>query len=227
VRTGYTFAGWNTQADGTGTTYAAGGTFTINENTTLYAKWVTGEKDDPIPLTPPADSLTTGGGWAGLMAGIQSAGKYVALDLSACAMTGTEFDAAPGESDAGESFIVSLILPDAATSIKQGDYIDGWKGHFRRFTNLANMRGDNITTIEQYAFAYCTSLTTVSFPEAISIGYWAFANTGAGALTISLPQNAPSIGETENEWSETYIKTVTIRTPAGRIGYDDAWQTED
>ena len=40
AKTGYTFAGWNTKADGTGTTYAAEtGTFTISSNTTLYAKW--------------------------------------------------------------------------------------------------------------------------------------------------------------------------------------------
>lgn len=39
VRTGCTFAGWNTAADGSGTTYAAGETFTISANTTLYAKW--------------------------------------------------------------------------------------------------------------------------------------------------------------------------------------------
>ena len=39
AKTGYTFAGWNTKADGTGTTYAASSTFTISANTTLYAKW--------------------------------------------------------------------------------------------------------------------------------------------------------------------------------------------
>ncbi len=40
ARTGYTFAGWNTAADGSGTPYAAGATFTIgNANVTLYAKW--------------------------------------------------------------------------------------------------------------------------------------------------------------------------------------------
>ena len=39
VRTGYIFGGWNTQADGLGTTYTAGTTFTINGSTTLYAKW--------------------------------------------------------------------------------------------------------------------------------------------------------------------------------------------
>ena len=37
---GYVFVGWNTQADGGGTTYQADSTFTINADTTLYAKWV-------------------------------------------------------------------------------------------------------------------------------------------------------------------------------------------
>ncbi len=39
-KTGYVFGGWNTQADGNGTTYAAGDNFTINANTTLYALWL-------------------------------------------------------------------------------------------------------------------------------------------------------------------------------------------
>ena len=39
VKTGYDFAGWNTKADGTGTTYAAGSNITLNSSITLYAKW--------------------------------------------------------------------------------------------------------------------------------------------------------------------------------------------
>ncbi len=39
VKTGYTFDGWNTVADGSGIGYAAGGTFNISANTTLYAQW--------------------------------------------------------------------------------------------------------------------------------------------------------------------------------------------
>ena len=38
-REGYTFSGWNTAADGKGTSYLAGTTFTITEDTTLYAQW--------------------------------------------------------------------------------------------------------------------------------------------------------------------------------------------
>ncbi|MDR1400245.1 MAG: InlB B-repeat-containing protein [Treponema sp.] len=41
VKTGSTFAGWNTAAGGSGTSYAAGARFTINSNTVLYAQWTT------------------------------------------------------------------------------------------------------------------------------------------------------------------------------------------
>ncbi|MDO8969785.1 MAG: InlB B-repeat-containing protein, partial [Saprospiraceae bacterium] len=39
VKKGYTFAGWNTAADGTGTSYAPGALYSINTNVTLYARW--------------------------------------------------------------------------------------------------------------------------------------------------------------------------------------------
>jgi uncharacterized repeat protein (TIGR02543 family) len=37
--TNYKFIGWNTDASGTGTSYTAGGTYSKNENVTLYAQW--------------------------------------------------------------------------------------------------------------------------------------------------------------------------------------------
>ena len=39
TREGYNFTGWNTAADGTGTSYADGATVNLTENTTLYAQW--------------------------------------------------------------------------------------------------------------------------------------------------------------------------------------------
>ncbi len=40
-RTGYTFSGWNTAANGSGTNYAAGESYNENESVTLYAMWTT------------------------------------------------------------------------------------------------------------------------------------------------------------------------------------------
>jgi|GEM_PF-6261768 len=39
TRTGYTFAGWNTAPDGSGTAYADGATYPFSADATLYAKW--------------------------------------------------------------------------------------------------------------------------------------------------------------------------------------------
>ena len=41
TKSGYNFAGWTTNADGSGTLFLAGNTFAITANTTLYANWTT------------------------------------------------------------------------------------------------------------------------------------------------------------------------------------------
>jgi uncharacterized repeat protein (TIGR02543 family) len=49
-KSGFTFAGWNAEANGSGTSYSQGNTFTINSNRTLYAQWTS----DNAPSTPTA-----------------------------------------------------------------------------------------------------------------------------------------------------------------------------
>ena len=39
TRTGYTFTGWNTKADGSGTAYGDGASVSLSSNVTLYAQW--------------------------------------------------------------------------------------------------------------------------------------------------------------------------------------------
>lgn len=39
TRTGFEFLGWNTSANGSGTSYALGGAITVSADTTLYAQW--------------------------------------------------------------------------------------------------------------------------------------------------------------------------------------------
>ena len=59
---GYTFAGWNTQADGNGTDRAVNSTFSISANTQLYAKWTENLTTVTVGInTTGAGTLTVGG----------------------------------------------------------------------------------------------------------------------------------------------------------------------
>ena len=60
VRKGYSFVGWNTAADGSGTSYEAGAKVELTAPVTLFAQW---KKDEPTPKpsdTKPADKTQTG-----------------------------------------------------------------------------------------------------------------------------------------------------------------------
>jgi hypothetical protein len=67
-RSGYTFTGWNTAADGTGTPYGAGANFSFATDLTLHAQW---------QLTP-----SSGGGG--------SSGVPAATQIAVLAATGTD-----------------------------------------------------------------------------------------------------------------------------------------
>lgn len=83
TKTGYSFAGWNMAADGSGTTYQADQTFTMgSENLTLYAQWTVNSytitfnsnggspvdsitQDFGTTITPPVTPTKTGFTFAG------------------------------------------------------------------------------------------------------------------------------------------------------------------
>lgn len=59
TRAGYTFTGWNTAADGSGTSYADGASVTITENTTLYAQWTASSSNSGGGSSAPSVNRTT------------------------------------------------------------------------------------------------------------------------------------------------------------------------
>ncbi|MDR2619117.1 MAG: leucine-rich repeat domain-containing protein, partial [Treponema sp.] len=134
----------------------------------------------PIPLPTAIEA----GDWESLLAAVNTAQKYVALDLSANAVIGigTEFD--PGAYNTGEQYVVSLVLPDTAESTKA---VSSSSPLFQYFTALKEVTGANIKTIGDSAFYYRTSLTSVNFPEAASIGSYAFQGC-TGLTSISFPE---------------------------------------
>ena len=67
TRTGYTFDGWNTAADGSGTTYTASTVYTENSDLTLYAQWIANTytlrflaNASGITITPETKDVTYG-----------------------------------------------------------------------------------------------------------------------------------------------------------------------
>lgn len=86
-KTGYSFNGWNTAADGVGTTYAAGATFNISASTTLYAKW------NQITLGTPAPTWGTGNSprsfsWPAVN-GATSYDVYICTGTTTCSPSGS------------------------------------------------------------------------------------------------------------------------------------------
>ncbi|MDO8250785.1 MAG: InlB B-repeat-containing protein [Rhodoferax sp.] len=77
VKTGSTFAGWNTASGGTGTTYAAGATFAITATTRLYAQWTSFTLAKPVPA------------WAGAVLSWPSVPNASGYLVSSCSVSGT------------------------------------------------------------------------------------------------------------------------------------------
>jgi large repetitive protein len=74
TRAGYTFGGWNTLANGTGTAYANSATVTLFGNTTIYAQWVLVKPGAPSVSAASAGNTTatvtvTGAAVSGTTAG--------------------------------------------------------------------------------------------------------------------------------------------------------------
>ena len=85
AKTGHTFGGWNTQADGNGTNYTAGsGTFTITADKTLYAKWDVESCTDP-------NHVDVSGAWD------RFAGETISLTATAYSSAGTGSPIAAGD----------------------------------------------------------------------------------------------------------------------------------
>ena len=61
ARTGYTFVGWNTQADGLGTRYAVGASYATNTSLNLFAQWTSNSNNSITYDNQGATSSQSGG----------------------------------------------------------------------------------------------------------------------------------------------------------------------
>ena len=185
------------------------GSGSVKANMELYAKWVFdqsglqawlgsqgggGDADHPIDLQLEidlGDMAQSGSGWRLLCTTINTAGKFLNLDLSACTLAGNTFNA--GTSSRGKDIIVSLVLPNAAKSIADVGSDEGINYYFSDFNNLKSISCGKVSTIGDLAFGKCSSLTSVTLPASANLGMNPFAYcesletitlTGSGHLSL-------------------------------------------
>ena len=172
--------------------------------------------DDSTPYTLPMDfdlgsMAVAGSGWQDLLDAIDTAGKFIELDLSNCTMSGTVFD--PDYSiSTGKDKIVGIVLPDAATSIAEGTNVPSDTATFEYFSNLKEVEGKSITNIGDRAFQEINSLESVTFPVVTDIGRWSFINTNLES--VSFPEATiildAAFSQCRNLISMVFPKVTTI-----------------
>jgi hypothetical protein len=126
-------------------------------------------------------------------------------------MSGTAFDIYSGDV-IGKNYIVSLILPDAATSIANSSsgnstYSDNDSRYYNdSYSALRTVNGANITTIGEYVFQDCTAMTAASFPKATAIENSAFLRCSA-LTSVDFPK---AVTIESNAFNSTALTAVSF-----------------
>ncbi len=125
TRDGYTFDGWNTASDGSGTNYASGATYTDNTDLTLYAKWI----QNTATLTDDSD-LSALSAWAGKTCTVTykrafTAGKpsTVCLPFAYAKKTGETFYTFTGITKVGDEYVATMTEHTGATLAANTPYL--------------------------------------------------------------------------------------------------------
>ena len=122
TKSGYAFVGWNTAADDSGTNYAPTDTFTINADTTLYARWkVAFDFDNPAASGSGSATVTQTASGVTMTVTIDNGAKMAVSDLSGASGTSRNVlvDDPPGTSFNTVTF--SFDVPVDLSSLQLAD----------------------------------------------------------------------------------------------------------
>lgn len=149
VKTGFTFAGWNTQADGLGTTYLAGTSISLTNNVILYAMWT------PVqaPAALPAFSIKSvakrqfdlAGGTQTINGVNLNLVTYVALDGERLTIISASYSTM--------TFVITKHAAGWATLVMKGD------GAVLTFTNFVQFVGGKTLTVSNFFTKGSTKIT--------------------------------------------------------------------
>ena len=179
TRSGYTFANWNTAADGSGTTYAGTGSVTFimpDAAVTLYAQWTVNTNNFAY------NGNTSDGGSAPAAIAVINYGSTVTVAANTFTKAGYTFSGwntlanGNGTSYAGTG-LVTFIMPDAAVTL----YAQ-WTANSNTVTFNANDgSGSPATTTQSITSGTATALTANSFTRTgYTFAGWDEAADGSG-----------------------------------------------
>jgi hypothetical protein len=162
----------------------------------------TADSPHTIPLAA-GTNITSN--WAAITSAVQSSGRYVVLDLSACTANGNTV------TGVNNQYIKGVVLPSTLTSIM--------REAFRYCTNLTSVTlPASLTSIGGQAFEYCSSLTSVTIPDSVtSIGELAFSDcTSLTSVTIG-----NGVTFIDGAVFAAYTSLTSITIPAGVTSIGD------
>lgn len=184
TRTGYTFNGWNTNSSGSGTNYSAGGSYTANSSTTLYAKW-TGNTYYVY-----YNQGTATGGWSTSTYATQSRTFPGATTLRTNSMTKSETNDATYT--VTYDYNGSGQANTTATAYKKRRYAaNGWTttsgSTTRNYANGASFGSSSTTNLTLYpCFTQSTYSSSITAPSPTRAGYtftgWYTAASGGSKV---------------------------------------------
>jgi uncharacterized repeat protein (TIGR02543 family) len=211
TRTGYTFAGWNTAADGSGTSYAASATFTIAGNTTLYAKWT---------INNYTVSFTSNGGSA-------VTSQSVTYNTTATAPT---VPTRAGYTFAGWYTDAGLSAAFAFTTVITGDTTLFAKWTINNYTVSFTSNGGSAVTSQSVTYNTAANAPTAPTRSGHTFAGWysdaglsaafAFTTVIAGDTTLYAKWISPTVADALKAL-QAYSGIVSL-TPEEKIRYDVA-----
>ena len=172
AKSGYLFDGWNTTADGSGTTYAPGFSYKGND-LTLYAKWAAIFEVEEIGGGSPAPAID----------GVQKAPGSSALKILGLTAKGRTLTAID---------IPSAIDGNSVTAIGSGAFRD-----CSFITNITIPA--TVTSIEGNAFAGCSNLTSLMLLGTVPPVFVASALDSCPA-TVYVPASAVAAYQAADGW---------------------------
>ena len=196
--TSYTFKNWNTAANGSGTSYASGATYSTDADVTLYAQWNSSTSTAAISLPTPTRNGYTFKGWA----------------TSSTATSGVTGNYTPnGNVTLYAVWIASGTWGNLTWTLDQNGLLtiggDGWGDPMPDFTenstqawralknDIISIKSSLATSFGSYAFCDCRNLRTVecTFLRPTNIGANAFRNCISLNSIAGVLDTVQSIGD--------------------------------